>query len=148
MLYREIVDASSRVTATAKRSEKVAIFAELLRAAPPAAAPIVVGLLVGQPRQGRIGVGWATMRDATVAGASAPSVTIGEIDRVLAAVAGTSGPGSQGERDRALHALMVRLTDGEQRHLFEVLTGGVRQGATAGVVSDAVAGLRSNCQAS
>lgn len=139
VLYREIVDASSRVTATAKRSEKVVIFAELLRAAPPAAAPIVVGLLVGQPRQGRIGVGWATMRDATVAGASAPSVTIGEIDRVLAAVAGTSGPGSQGERDRALHELMVRLTDGEQRHLFEMLTGGVRQGATVGVVSDAVA---------
>lgn len=139
MLYARVVESSSRVAATPKRSEKVALFADLLRDVVPSAARTVVGLLVGEPRQGRIGVGWATMRDTRNVAAADPSVTVDEIDRTIAALAATTGTGSQGQREHLLATLSARLTEVEQRHLYAVLTGGMRQGANDGVVSDAVA---------
>jgi DNA ligase-1 len=143
MLYASVVDASLRVAATPKRSEKVAVFADLLRdlmrEVRPGDARTIVGLLVGEPRQGRIGVGWAAMRDLRAAAAPSPSVTIDEIDHCLTTLAATTGTGSQRHREEALTTLATRLTEAEQRHLREVLTGGIRQGANDGVVSDAIA---------
>jgi DNA ligase-1 len=137
--YAFIVDASHRVAATPKRSEKVAALADVLRHTPPAEAPTVVGLLVGAPRQGRLGVGWATVRDARSAPAPEPSVTVAEIDALFDALAGASGSGSQRARDELLAAMFARLTADEQQHLVRVLGGEVRQGANDGVVTDAVA---------
>ena len=137
--YAQLVDASLDVAATPKRSQKIAIFAELLHMVAAADLPIAVGLLVGEPRQGRFGIGWATLRDARGRAADTGSVTIRELDGVLAELAVIGGPGSQRRRDDALAALVSRLTERERQHLFEVLSGGVRQGANHGVVSDAVA---------
>ena len=66
MQYDVIVEASGRVAATSKRSEKVALLADVLAATPPSQAGILVGFLTGEPRQGRFGVGWATLRGASV----------------------------------------------------------------------------------
>ncbi len=139
MLYGEVVGAAARVTATSKRSEKVAEFADLLRAVPVESVPVVVGMLVGEPRQGRIGVGWASLRDARVDPAREPSVTIGEIDLAISVLATTSGQGSKREKDTVLGSLLARMTDAEQSHFVRLLTGEMRQGANDGVVSDAVA---------
>ncbi len=139
MRYVEVVTASARVAATAKRSEKVALLAPLLRQASPDEVPVVVGMLVGEPRQGRIGVGWATLRDARVPGAAAATVEVGEVDRAVSALAATTGAGSGRRREELLTGLMGRLTDAEQHHLVRFLTGEMRQGANDGVVSDAVA---------
>ncbi|MGD9996760.1 MAG: ATP-dependent DNA ligase [Ilumatobacteraceae bacterium] len=139
MRYSDVVIAATRVAATSKRSEKVAIFADLLRMASRDEAPIVVGLLTGSPRQGRIGVGWATLRDARVDPASEPSVDVAEIDRVIGLVATTIGAGSQRDREQALVALMSRLSSDEQDHFVRTLLGEMRQGANEGVVTDAVA---------
>jgi DNA ligase-1 len=139
MRYSDVVAAATRVAATSKRGEKVAIFADLLRTATPAEAPIVIGLLVGSPRQGRIGVGWATLRDARVEPAAEPSVEVTEVDDVIGVVASTTGAGSQREREQALVSLMRRLTEGEQQHFVRTLLGEMRQGANEGVVTDAVA---------
>ncbi|MDO9173483.1 MAG: hypothetical protein Q7V62_01690, partial [Actinomycetota bacterium] len=130
MLYDALVQAALQVTATSKRSEKTAVFAALLRQVEPAEAPVVIGLLLGEPRQGRVGIGWATLRDARDnaradvrdnaradvrdnardAAAVTPTVTVREGDAVITALAATSGTGSQRDREQRLSALMSRLT--------------------------------------
>jgi DNA ligase-1 len=61
MLLAEVVEASARVAATPARSAKIAALADLLRRLDPDEVEPAVGFLVGEPRQGRIGVGWATL---------------------------------------------------------------------------------------
>lgn len=139
MQYALIVDVSRRVAATPKRSEKVAALAEVLRGTPPAEVPTVVGLLLGAPRQGRLGVGWATLRDAAVVPAATSEVTVAELDAAFDALAAASGDGSQRARDEVLAGVFARLTADEQQHLRRVISGELRQGANDGVVTDAVA---------
>jgi len=137
--YAELVDTSGLVAATPKRSEKVALLAALLQRAAPELMPVVIGLLVGEPRQGRMGVGWATVRSASAVPAVTSTLTVAELDRELTALAAIAGDGSQRARDQRLAALMGRLTAGEQHHLVRLFNGEMRQGANAGVVTDAVA---------
>jgi DNA ligase-1 len=137
--YEVIVETSGRVAATAKRSEKVALLAVVLATAPPPLVSTVVGFLTGEPRQGRFGVGWATLRDAVAPPAESATVSVEEIDATLTAVAAASGEGSQRDREQRLGALLGRLTADEQRHLVRLLGGELRQGANDGVVADAVA---------
>ena len=137
--YASVVEAAQQVTNTAKRSEKTALLAQLLRQAAPEEAAVVVGLLVGEPRQGRLGVGWATLRDVRVPAAASPSVSIGELDAALDTLAATTGGGSQRDREQQLVRLMGRLTIDEQSHLVRLFGGEMRQGANSGIVSDAVA---------
>ena len=139
MLYDEIVQLSKRVASTSKRTEKIADIAAVLRRTPPSLVRTVVGMLVGEPTQGRFGVGWATLRDARTPTSIEPSVGVAEIDQTLTRLAAASGPGSQGDREAVLGALFLRLTAEEQHHAFRMLTGELRQGANDGVVSDAAA---------
>ena len=139
MLYGDLVAASQRTAATPKRSEKVGALAELLRGTPPNEVEAAVGLLIGEPRQGRLGVGWATLSSLQVAPATESSLTIHDVDATLSRLAAMEGAGSQGERHRAMTTLWAAATDAEQNHLYRVLTGELRQGANEGVVADAVA---------
>ena len=139
MQYDVIVEASGRVAATSKRTEKVALLAAVLAAAPPSLVPVVVGFLTGEPRQGRFGVGWATLRGARVAPADTSSVAVEEIDTAFTALAAEGGGGSQAAREQRLAALLGRLTEAEQQHIVRLLGGELRQGANDGVVADAVA---------
>ena len=71
-LFSELVETSARVTATSARSAKVAALADLLRRLEPDEVAPTVALLSGEARQGRIGVGWATLAAlASVAGGRA-----------------------------------------------------------------------------
>ena len=98
-----------------------------------------VGLLIGWPRQGRLGVGWATISNLQVAPAVDSSLTIHDVDDALTRVSEMGGGGSQGQRLREMTALWSAATEQEQNHLLRVLTGELRQGANEGVVADAVA---------
>ncbi len=139
MLYGNLVAASQRVAATSKRSEKVAALAELLRTAGAGEIEAAIGLLVGDPHQGRLGVGWVTISNLHVDSAMDSSLTIHDVDHALTQVAAFEGTGSQGERLRVMRALWSEATKAEQNHLYRVLTGELRQGANEGVVADAVA---------
>lgn len=77
--YAALVTASERVAATSKRTEKVSVLAALLRTVPAEAVPIVVGLLLGRVRQGRLGVGWSTVAavDRSAAGAESSVTELG-----------------------------------------------------------------------
>ncbi len=139
MLYADVVAASSAVAATPKRSEKVAILADLVRRAAPSEVRPLIGFLVGEPRQGRFGIGWASIRGAQAEPASTATLSIAEVDRALDDLARAGGSGSQRERSERLSALFGELTDAEQNHIVRLLGGELRQGANDGVVTGAVA---------
>ena len=138
-LLADIVSASSAVTATSSRSAKVATLAELLRALDPQEVPICVGFLSGVPRQGRVGIGYSTIRAVESAPAVEASLTVTEVDRAISDVEAETGSGSAGRRRELLEALMERATEPEAAFLVALLTGGLRQGALAGLMADAVA---------
>jgi len=139
VLYGDLVAASQRTAATSKRSEKVAALAEVLRATPPDEIEAAIGLLIGEPRQGRLGVGWATISNLQVEPAPESSLTIHDVDETLTRLAAMEGGGSQGDRRRAMTTLWSGATEAEQDHLYRVLTGELRQGANEGVMADGVA---------
>ena len=134
-----VVEASQRVAATRSRSEKVAILAELLQTVDPGEVAICVGLLSGVPRQGRIGVGFATVHDVRPPGAGAGSLTVEDLDRTIDAIEAATGDGSAARRRELLGELLARATDDEAGFIRRLLTGELRQGALAGLMADAIA---------
>ncbi len=138
-LLAEVVAASAQVAETRARSRKVAILAGLLKNVDPGEIPICVGLLSGVPRQGRIGVGYATAYGLDLRPASQPSLTVGDVDRTISEIQAATGSGSATRRKQLLGELLTRATDEEGEFLRRLLTGGLRQGALAGVMADAVA---------
>ena len=92
-----------------------------------------------RPRQGRIGVGWATLRDVRVDPAAEPSLAILEVDRAIDRLAAMSGSGVNAARRALLTDVFARATEPEQQLLWRVLGGELRQGALDGVMVDAVA---------
>lgn len=61
MLLADLVACADAVAATSARKAKIESLAELLRGAGGHEAGVVAALVAGDPRQGRIGVGWATV---------------------------------------------------------------------------------------
>ena len=137
--FASVVHAAAAATATSKRNEKKAALAALFAAMDPAEADIVVGFLLGEVRQGRIGVGWATIRDLDVAPASSPTLTVDEVDRAVDELQATTGPGSQRRRRELLAELFGRATGAEADFLGRLFVGEMRTGALSGVITDAVA---------
>ena len=138
MLLADVVTASQKVAATRSRKEKVAALADVLAAASSDEVPIVAGLLSGEPRQGRVGIGWATVASAEVQGATESSLTPADVDGFVEAIPAMSGQGSQQARRDSLSDLMHRATADEQAFLRALLTGELRQGAMEGVLVDAI----------
>ena len=62
--FVQVAATSGAVAATRSRTEKLAALAELLAALEPDEVVPTVAWLSGGARQGRIGVGWATVADA------------------------------------------------------------------------------------
>jgi DNA ligase-1 len=135
-----LVDASRRVAETGSRLAKRDAIAACLRAAAPEEIGIAVAYLSGETRQGKLGIGYATLSELRGGpAAEASSLTLGEVDDALARIAATSGKGAAGERARQLGALFARATRGEQDFLVRLLVGELRQGALEGVMIEAIA---------
>jgi DNA ligase-1 len=145
MLLAEVVEASSRVAGTPARSAKISALADLLRRLAPEEIEPAVGFLVGEPRQGRIGVGWATLAKQGAARRAGPDpaagagITVTELDRALDELEGTTGSGSVAARAALLDGVLARATAAETDFIADLLTGGLRQGALEGVMAEAVA---------
>ncbi len=139
MLFAELASASQRLAATTKRSEKAAVLVDLLRRLAPDEIDVAVGILTGAPRQGRIGVGWATLRDVQVAPAGEPTLQVSDVDAAIERLASMSGSGVTAARRALLSELVARATEPERQLLWGVLGGELRHGALDGVMVDAVA---------
>jgi DNA ligase 1 len=144
-LLADVVAASRSVTETSARSEKVAILADLLGRLDPSEIPVAVGFLAGAPRQGRVGIGYSTIYRIEVQPAAEASLTVADLDRAIDEVRKTTGRGSAASRKQILGDLLRRGTEPEADFVKRLFTGGLRQGALAGLMVDAVtkaAGVR------
>jgi DNA ligase-1 len=139
-LLAELVATSDRVAATSSRLAKVAELAALLRRLAPEEIDIAVAYLSGETRQGKLGLGYATLKQArSTASAGTPSLDLHAVDDALDALARTKGQGSAAERSRKLGALFGRATPEEQDFLVCLIVGELRQGALEGAMLDAIA---------
>lgn len=138
MLLARLAHVSQEVAAASARSRKIALLAELFRDAEPDDVPIVIPYLAGRLPQGRLGVGWKVL-SRPVGPAPEPTLTVREADAVLTDLGKVAGAGSQAERARLVGELMGAATEDEQRFLFGLITGEVRQGALEAVAVEGLA---------
>jgi DNA ligase-1 len=140
MKLDELVRVSAAVAASPGRLDKISKLASLLSGVPPGDVPIAIGFLTGWPRQGRLGVGWATVAAARgCEPATASSLELRDVDSAFDQLLTVKGKNSGSERTRLLGELFARATSEEQEFLAALLIGEVRQGALEGVLLDAVA---------
>lgn len=139
MQLAALVAATDDVAATSARKAKIERLAELLRSTTADEVAVVVGLIAGNPRQGRIGVGWATVDGVASSPADAATLAVDDLDGLLSTVAATHGDGSQGERGDLLRSFLGQCTEAEADFVRRLLIGELRQGANAGIVTDAIA---------
>ena len=139
-LFADVVAASEAVRSTTARLGKIAHLSELLSRLEPDEVEPVIGFVSGEPRQGRIGVGWATLAGLHSRGeATVPALTVGEVDRAIDAIEAARGERSAEARRTLLGGLLNRATPPEGEFFWRLLTGELRQGALAGLVTEAVA---------
>jgi DNA ligase-1 len=118
---------------------KIDLLAGVLRQLSAREIEIAVAFLSGTTLQGKTGVGYAAVRNATAEPASEPRLELQDIDEALAQLTGIGGTGAGRERQVQLQRLLARATAPEQQFLSELLLGGLRQGALEGVMLDALA---------
>jgi DNA ligase-1 len=140
MLFHELVLTSNAVAATPGRLEKISRLAVLLERLHPEEVAIAIGFLLGWPRQGRLGIGWATVTAARPHRTAAePTLELHDVDRAFTTLQSVGGKGSVDERLRLLSELLAHATEAEQQFIAALTIGEVRQGALEGVMLEAVA---------
>src|SRR5438552_18263175 len=108
MLLGELLAASERVAGTRSRLAKIDALAECLRRLDAPEIALGVAYLSGDTRQGKIGIGYASLKDAlTAAPASPPQLTLAQIDEALARLSKIKGAGSAAQRQRLHHDLLA-----------------------------------------
>jgi DNA ligase-1 len=139
-LLASLVETSKRVSASPARLAKVRELAAFLRSLEPAELQIGVQYLSGETPQGRFGIGYALLREASAGEpASTASLSLAEVDESIARIAALRGAGVSARRGSALRELFARATLVERQFLTRLLLGELRQGALSGVMVDAIA---------
>src|ERR1700723_2988659 len=139
MLLMRVVGTSQRIAEASKRLEKISLLGALLRELNGDEIEIVAAILSGRVRQGRIGVGSRSVREAATSPASEPTIALLDMDRTFDAIAQTEGSGSERRRRDLLQDLLRRATAPEQQFISEILLGGLRQGALDGIMLEGLA---------
>ncbi|MFI5717615.1 ATP-dependent DNA ligase [Nocardia sp. NPDC051750] len=142
MLLAEVAAASADIaSASARRAKSTRLAALLSRVAADGDARLIAvtaSWLSGDLPQRQIGVGWAALR-ALPPPAATPTLTIAEVDTRFTRIGEVAGTGARALRAELVLDLFGRASDIEQTFLRRLLSGELRQGALAGVMSDAVA---------
>ena len=138
-LLAEVVRASAAVAATSSRLAKIRVIADCLRALAPEEIEIALPWLSGELRQGKLALGYAALKSATVDPAATASLRVKEADGIFQALKTTKGKGSAAARDGELRNLLGKATAEEQDFLLRLIVGELRQGALEGVMLEAVA---------
>jgi DNA ligase-1 len=139
VLLADLVATSDTVASTRSRTEKIAALATLLQGLATDEVCAAVGFLTGEPRQGKVGIGWATLAGIDAAPAATPTIAVLDVDATIDQVLATRGPGSAAARRAQLTSLLERATGREADFLRRLFVGELRQGALVGVMADAVA---------
>ncbi len=140
MLLAELIATSRAVADTRSRKEKAGRLADLLRRLAAEERVPAIAWLCGELTQGKIGAGWAALRD--LAGTPAPadaSLTVAEVQQAFEASAHLAGAGVAAARKRLLGALWARARADERDFLARVVRGELRQGGLDGVMAEGAA---------
>jgi DNA ligase 1 len=138
MRLADVAEVSGQLAETARRLGKIELLAALVRRMSAAEARVAVNWLTGELPQRQIGVGWAALR-STPPAAEVANLSVDEVDDRFSAIKAATGPGSQALRRDLMADLLGRCSAEEQAFLRGLLSGGLRQGALAGVMTDAIA---------
>ena len=141
MELARLVEVWSALRQTRSRKAKTKLLAGLLHDASSGEVALVVGYLSAQLRQGKIGLGYATVQEALVveSGGSGGSLSLTEIDKRFDAIGRQHGKGSKQQRQRLLRSMAEAISATERRFLASLIVGELRQGASEGVMCDAIA---------
>ncbi len=143
-----LVEVVAKVRSTTKKTEKIALLADLLRQTfrpgsgrSQGKETELAGLyLSGALPQGKLGVGWRMIQNAMVEGASSGEpLTLADVDRVFEAIAADQGAGSTERRIGRLRRLFMQADPEERRFLAQLVMDEIRQGALEGLLQDAIA---------
>ncbi len=142
MRLAELAETSQALRTTSSRKAKAQLLADLLvRLSGPEIVP-AIGFLLATPRQGAIGVGWATVArldQRPVGGETPHPADVLGFDALLSEIAVTTGTGSEAARAAQLNLFLAGCEEQEAEFVRRVLVGDARQGALGGVMTDAVA---------
>jgi DNA ligase-1 len=138
-LLADVVGTSAQVAANPSRLAKTMALAECLKRLEPQEIDIAIPFLSGETRQGKLSLGYATLKEASYASSEAPSLTLREVDGAFDVLKATKGKGSSLRRKAALKEMLEKATPAEQDFLFRLVVGELRQGALEGVMVEAVA---------
>ncbi|GLY01407.1 ATP-dependent DNA ligase [Actinoplanes sp. NBRC 101535] len=138
MRFLDIAATSAAVAVTPGRKAKIGLLADALRRLDPGELVAGSAYLAGELRQRQTGVGYAALRDLPPPAADA-TLTVAAVDTAIAEIATVAGAGSQARRRDLLGALFTAATADEQRLLLGLFGGELRQGAQAGLLTEAVA---------
>jgi DNA ligase-1 len=138
VLLDRLAETWSALAATRSRNAKRDLLADVLAEAGPDDLEIAVSYLGGALRQRRPGLGWRGLADLPDP-ASAPSLTLLEVDAAFEAMAGLSGAGSVIRRTELVAELFGRATGREQAFLRGLVLGDLRQGAMDALVQEGMA---------
>ena len=140
MLYAAIAETSRQLVETASRKQKIERLAQLLGELAPDEHAIAARQLSGEVGH-KLGIGYATVAElrGQVAPAAAAQLTVTEVDRRFAAIAGLRGAGSGTAKKQAFGAMLAVATAAEQGFLGALVVGELRQGALDALVVDAIA---------
>lgn len=142
-----LADTVDGLRQTSSRKAKSELLAALFTELDGDEVEPAIGFLLARPRQGAIGVGWATVAklDPASADVSAPAdddtppPTVGGLDEVAARITITTGTGSEAARADILNRFLAGCDEAEVDFVRRILSGDNRQGALQGVITDAVA---------
>lgn len=139
MRFENLVDTSRRISETRKRLEKIALLVSLLRDLRGDEIDIAAAFLSARTRQGRIGVGYSTLREIPTHPVGPATLSLLDVDYAFQAISEVQGPGAERRRIDLLSDLFSRATAPEQEFLSGLLVGELRQGALEGIMLEAVA---------
>jgi DNA ligase 1 len=139
MLLSSIVEASRNVSETSKRLEKTAILAAVLKQLSAEEIEPAVAFLSGTLRQGKMGIGYATLHGAMPEPSVKAALEIQQLDRLFDQLAGVKGSGAEQRKRFLLGEIFRCATREEQQFLFRLIGGELRQGALEGIMLDALA---------
>src|SRR5438132_51478 len=119
MLLAELLAVSERVAGTRSRLAKIDAIAECLRRLDASEIALGVAYLTGDTRQGRIGIGYAGLKEALAAApASTPRLTLAQVDKALANISQTKGEGSAAELQRLLAERVQEHKSGQEIRVY------------------------------
>ena len=140
MLLAELANTSRLVAEEPGRLKKIGYLSGCLTELGADEIEPAIAFLSGELRQGRIGLGYAAVRDAMpVHAAERANLSIADTDDAFTRIAAMKGAGSNKEKLAGFATLLRRATREEQSFLARLVFGELRQGAQEGIMVEAVA---------